>query len=196
MTRQQHPRLPALIVLATILVVASALAVARPATASLVLALDLGQITRRADRVVVAEILSVKSYWETPAQERIVTDVEIQIAELWKGAMPATRRMTITQPGGVVGDIEMRVHGLAEFAAGERAVLFLHGSERASVVMGLGQGMRPLRFDAALGRWMVEGGDRSAAVERLPNGRFVAAPPDPRLPLEVLRERVRGLVLR
>ena len=68
----------------------------------------------------------------------------------------------MVQPGGSVGDIEMRVLGLRSLRAGDRAVLFLGPGDPAWTV-GLGQGQRPLRFDAAQRRWMVDPGDRSAA---------------------------------
>jgi hypothetical protein len=161
--------------------------------ASLVLALDLDQLTQLADRVVVGEVLSVKSAWE-PDHKHIFTNIEVQVAESWKGGTAVGKTILVQQPGGRVDDLESRVFGLAEFSPGDRAVLFLKGAERGSAVLGLGQGMRPLRFDEGARRWMAAGGDRSAAVRRDGNGHFVAAEPDPSLPLETLRTRVLRLV--
>lgn len=163
--------------------------------ASMAFALDLGELTALADRIVVAEVLSVSSRWET-GRRRIVSDIEVNIAESWKGTMPTSKRVTIIQPGGAVGDIEMRVHGLASFRAGERAVLFLRGSEASSTVVGMGQGMRRLSYDSPTGRWLVLGGDRTAAVVRRADGGFVAAPPEATDSLTALRTRVRALVQR
>jgi hypothetical protein len=178
-----------------LVLLASFAASASPALATTVEAFDLTALTRIADRVVVAEVLSVKSAWQTD-RRRIYTEVELQVAELWKGDMPTSRRVTVFQPGGRVGDIEMKVHGMANFREGDRAVLFLEGPSDASGVVGLAQGMRVLRLDVPAQRWIALGGDRTAAVVRDRDGRLQPAPPEPALPLETLRERVRTLVRR
>lgn len=167
---------------------------ARPASGSLVLALDLEALTARADRVVVAEVLSVTPRWDE-RRERILSTVEVRVSEVWKGLVPGDGRLVFVQPGGVLDGIETRVHGLPVFSAGERAVLFLRGDgPRAFGLVGLGQGKRPLRFDTETSRWVVDGGDRSAAVVRDARGRLSPAPPEPAVPLEELRRRVRALV--
>jgi hypothetical protein len=175
-----------------LLVAAVFWAPSRFTSASLVLAMDLAELTRRADRVLVGEVLVVHSDWDQ-ARRRILTTVEVQVSEMWKGEAPRHGRIVIVQPGGTVGDIEMRVHGLPRFTPGERSVLFLRGQHHAQVV-GLGQGRRLLRFDTARRMWMVQGGDRSAAVIRDPSGRLQAAPPEQALPLDELRRRVQALV--
>jgi hypothetical protein len=175
------------------LLLALTAALPKPALASLVLAMDVDEMTNRADRVVVGEVLSVTSAWE-PDHKRIFTNIEVQVAETWKGSLPATGKILVQQPGGRVGDIESRVFGLAQFRPGDRAVLFLAGSERASAVLGLGQGARPLRFDQTSHAWMVSSGNRAAVVKTDRQGRFVAADPEPASSLEALRARVQLLV--
>ncbi len=167
------------------------LATARTGRASLVPALDLSALTESAGRVVVGEVLSVRSQWDQ-ARRYIYTTVEVQVAEVWKGQTPASGRLQVVQPGGSVGDIEMRVHGLRSFRTGDRAVLFLSAGAPAWTV-GLGQGHRPMRFDTAQRRWLVEPGDRSAAV-RSPAAQSAAT--DGVATLEDLRQRVRALVRR
>jgi hypothetical protein len=161
-----------------------------PARASLVIALDLPELTSRAERVVVAQVLSVSARWDSQ-HRTIYSTVELAVAEIWKGALPG--RLTIIQVGGEVDGITMRVHGLPDFTAGERAVLFLQGPAASSQLVGLGQGKRLLRFDAREKRWLAAPGDRSAAV-RLDEGKLVPAAPEPALFLDELRERVRGLL--
>ena len=180
-----------LVSLAATLVAALSL-VTFSARASLVLALDLAALTTRADQVVVGEVLSVRSDWDV-AHKKIYSTIEVQVAETWKGQAPADGRVIIKQAGGTVGDIEMRVHGMPRFAAGDRAVLFLRGTVAQAAVVGLGQGMRPLRYDAEARRWMVDAGDRSAAVRLDGRGHTLPAPPEPALPLEHLRLQVREL---
>lgn len=174
--------------------IAAGLAAPR-AHASLVLAMDLTELTRHAERIVVGEVMSVKSGWDAK-REKILSTIEVKVAEAWKGQMPAGGRMTIVQPGGVADGIEMKVHGLPAFVAGERAVLFLRGGDapRSLSLVGLGQGKRGLTFDGASKRWMVDGGDRSAAVRIDATGRTQPAPPEPILPLEELRRRIGTMV--
>jgi hypothetical protein len=163
--------------------------------ASLATVLGLDQLTTLADRVIVGEVLSVKSTWDS-GHKRIFTNIEVQVAETWKGTAAAGGKILIQQPGGQVGDIESRVYGLAEFHTGQRAVLFLKGAESASAVLGLGQGMRPLRFDEAARTWMVDSADRRAAVKSGPGGHFVPSAADPVLPLASLRAQILQLVQR
>lgn len=167
---------------------------ASPARASMVLAMDLGELTQRAERIVVGEVTAVHSAWDEK-HKRILTTVELKVAEAWKGQMPGSGRITIVQPGGVADGIEMRVHGMPSFTAGERAVLFLRGPlAQPQSVVGMGQGKRGLRFDSASKRWMVDGGDRSAAVRIDIQGRPQPAAPEAPVPLDELRRRVSTMV--
>jgi len=182
------------LLLAGLSTLALGLGLAAPAGASMVLALDLGELTQRSERIVVGEVMAVRSAWDSK-RERILTTVELKVAEAWKGQMPGDRRITIVQPGGVADGIEMRVHGMPSFVAGERAVLFLRGGvSQPQSVVGMGQGKRGLRFDSASKRWMVDGGDRSAAVNLDLQGRPRPVAPDPPLPLDELRRRVSTMV--
>jgi hypothetical protein len=194
MKKVVRPRLLGLVATFVVAVMAGGLG-ASTARASLVMAMDLEEMTTRADRVVVGEVLSVKSAWE-PDHKRIFTNIEIRVADTWKGTIPLGGKIIVQQPGGQVGDIESRVYGLAHFREGDRAVLFLKGTEQASAVLGLGQGMRSLRFDESARKWMVAGGDRRAAVRRGPQGRFIPAEPEALESLETLRARVLLLVKR
>jgi hypothetical protein len=167
-----------------------------PAVASMVLAMELPELTARAERIVVADVTAVRSAWDK-RHERILTTIEIQVAEVWKGQMPAGGRLTLVQPGGSADGIEMRVHGLPSFVAGERAVLFLRGAAVQPIALvGMGQGKRGLSFEPVSKRWLVDGGDRSAAVIFDPRGRPLEAAPVASLPLDELRRQVRTLVKR
>jgi hypothetical protein len=185
-------RRPTPLSFAAMTVAALVLFLAPPARASLVLALDLPALMARAEHVVVGEVLSVQCAWDA-GHKKIYSIIEIQVAETWKGEAPADGRVVIKQPGGTVGDMEMHVHGMPHFTPGDRAVLFLRGTVAQAAVVGLGQGMRPLRFDTLARKWMVEAGDRSAAVLLDGHGRTLPAPPEPSLSLESLRLKVREL---
>jgi hypothetical protein len=191
MVMNQLPARITFLLLGAVLLTAAA---ARPARASMVLAMDLGELTQKAERIVVGEVTSVRSAWDAK-HERILTTVELRVAEAWKGQMPGDGRITIVQPGGVAEGIEMRVHGMPVFTAGERAVVFLRGGvSQPQSVVGMGQGKRGLRFDPAAKRWMVDGGDRSAAVNIDLQGRPHSAAPESPLPLDELRRRIGTMV--
>lgn len=160
------------------------------AVASLVQAIDLTELTAQSERIVVAQVVSAKSEWD-PSHRTIHTRLDLQVEEVWKGS--AAEREVIVQPGGTVGDVEMRVHGMPNFVVGEKTVLFLAG-HAAPRVVGMSQGKRSLRWDGATKRWMAEMAEHSAVVRRDSQGRLQPAQPEPAMALDELRQRVRTLV--
>jgi type II secretory pathway pseudopilin PulG len=170
----------------------AALLVPSLAAGSLIQALDLAELTARAERIVVAQVVSAKSEWDSSGRN-IHTRVEIAVEEAWKGSVAVAQRLVIVQPGGIVGDIEMRVHGMPSFAPGEKAVLFLAGQGSPRVV-GMSQGKRPVRWNATAKRWVAEAAEHSAVVRRDSQGRLQPAPAEPDMALDDLRQRVRTLV--
>jgi hypothetical protein len=187
-TRRPCPRRLALLALPLL----PALLLPGPAQASLIEAMDVQALTSAAQRIVVGEVVSVTSDWDAE-HKRIFTTAVVQVAETWKGAPAPAGQLKVVQLGGSVGDIEMRVHGLPAFRTGERAVMFLGAS---GSLVGLGQGKRPLRFDGAARRWMVDGGDRTAAFVSGPRGEIRPAGAEASLSLDEMRTRVRRLVAR
>ena len=162
------------------------------AVASLVQAMDLAELTARADRIVVAQIVSTNSEWDSSGRN-IHTRIEVTVEETWKGSLTVGQRAIIVQPGGSVGDMEMRVHGMPSFAPGEKAVLFLSGQDAPRVV-GMSQGKRPVRWDGTAKRWVAQAAEHSAVVRRDSQGRLQPASPEPDMALDELRQRVRALV--
>jgi hypothetical protein len=160
------------------------------AVASLIRLMDLPELTTTADQIVVADVLSVRSAWDT-SHRNIYTTIEIGVRESWKGTVPSHGRIAIRQLGGTVEDIEMTVHGMPRFTEGERAVVFL---QRAQVV-GMSQGKRRLHWDSANKRWMADPPARTDIVTIERNGRLRMASPSPaESSLDSLREQVRTLV--
>jgi hypothetical protein len=159
------------------------------ATASLVRALDLPALVAEADQIVVGDVLSVHAAWDL--QHRTIhTTVEVTVRESWKGSPPSEGRITLRQLGGTVGDIEMKVHGLARFEKGERTLLFL----RRAQVVGMSQGKRNLRWENQGKRWMVDSTHSDGAVSLDARGKLHPPPREIPQDLDQLRERVRGLV--
>jgi hypothetical protein len=175
---------------------ALSLVVARPARASLVIALDLDTMVARADHIAVVDVGTVSAAWDAK-HERILTTIDLAVVEAWKGPLTPAAHIKIVQPGGTVGDIQMRVDGMTHFTPGERALVFLRGTPDAAAVVGMAQGKRLLRHDATTNRWLVHAPDRAGASFVRARATATATPPvfDARVrALEDVRSEVRDLV--
>src|SRR5882757_4421596 len=93
---------------------ALALAAALPARASLIVALDTPALVERSDHIAVVDVASVTAAWDEK-HERILTTIELNVVEVWKGPMRPAAHLTIVQPGGTVGDMQMTVFGMTRF---------------------------------------------------------------------------------
>jgi hypothetical protein len=176
------------------IVAASVCLWAAPVRASLVLALDLPTMVSRADQVAVVDVVSVKADWDA-RHEQILSTIDLVVVESWKGGAAVGSHVTVVQLGGTVGDLTQTVHGMTHFVAGERAVVFLAGRpERASVV-GMAQGKRQVRRDAATGRFLVHSPDRAGAtfIRTTPASATAPVFEVRARPLDDLRTEVRNL---
>jgi hypothetical protein len=162
------------------------------AEASMLRSMSLAELVNEADDIVVAKVLSVAAAWD-PAHRRILSTIEVDVEETWKGSSES-RHLTIVQPGGSVGDIEMTVHGMPTFSVAEKALLFLRRIAEREVVVGMSEGKRALRWSPTSNQWFVDSPDSACTVEVSPEGkiRHAAAPPSVRL--DAIRAEVRALV--
>ena len=117
----------------------------------------------RADHVAVVDVASVKADWDA-SHEQILTTIDLVVVESWKGSDAPASHMTVVQPGGTVGDLTQTVHGMTHFVPGERAVVFLAGRPDRATVVGMAQGKRLVRRDAATGRFLVHAPDKAGAT--------------------------------
>lgn len=96
---------------------------------ALLVKLSLDQLTWRAATIVVGRVESTSSRWEkspdAPLWSRgsIVTDVRVVADDVLRGSAGGT--LTVTVPGGSVGDWSMPVEDAARFAPGGRYLVFL-----------------------------------------------------------------------
>jgi len=172
------------------LVIVALSCTARAPQASLLRAMGLDQLVTSASQIIVGEVVSKNAAWDA-SHRRILSTIEVKTEECWKGA--AKELVTIVQPGGTVGEIEMTVHGMPKFTVGERLLLFLRGNSQFQVV-GMSEGKRPLSWDAESKQWLVEPPNVEDVVEVDLAGRLRHAAPSARLGLEAMRERVREMV--
>ncbi|BDG01879.1 hypothetical protein [Anaeromyxobacter oryzae] len=166
--------------LASVLVLFSLFSAA-PAAAALFKATTVEEAARTSDAVVRGTVLRKTSRF-APGSDRIVTDVDIAVTSTWKGA--AGKTVTVTVPGGVVGDLGQYVDAAPTFEVGEDVVVFLARRPGAWGVNGL-----------ALGKWTVAGTSAQPAVhqedmrpEALRAGEALIAPTS----VADLERRVRG----
>ena len=176
----------------------------RSARASIVMALDLPDLVQQADQIALVDVVSQHADWDTKHQ-RILSTIELDVVERWKGDGAPSNRITVVQPGGTVGDLTMTVTGLSTFTVGERALVFLRGNATAAHVVGMGQGKRRVRFEAATNRWLVHAPDLRNATLVKPRVATPAAgpaagslqrvtPPAGETALDDLRAQIKALI--
>ena len=149
------------------------------AGASLARALDLAELTRTAEHVVVVRVLSEHAYRDEHG--RILTDYELLVEDTWKGDKAAGEHVILTRIGGAIGDIEMRSEGESAFEMGERFVLFARvwaEGHNALRPIGSSQGVMPIQASASPDGddLVLPGGAGLAVVHSLGNGQLAAAP--------------------
>jgi hypothetical protein len=81
------------------------------------------------EKVFRGQVVQVKSYWN-PEKTRIYTDVTVSIDEHIKG--DGLSEITITIPGGTVGDDTQWVSDTPQFEGGDYAVILLESSARVT----------------------------------------------------------------
>jgi len=99
--------------------------------------------------VVRGKVTGVRSFWNE-SRTRIFTETTVAVDETYKGGVTTTAR--VVQPGGVVDNARMNVHGALTWRSGEEVLLFLEplrgGGHRVS---GFSQGKFNVERDPATG---------------------------------------------
>lgn len=117
--------------------------------AATVPAMDLDELTKVADAIVLGSVESVES---SLRDGRVYTDVVIRIEDTLKGDLVET--VTIRHLGGKTDELATYVPGMPSFTQGERSLLFLEKTSASTwVTVGL-----------ALGKWAVSGAGESLKV--------------------------------
>lgn len=166
------------------------------ASASVVQALSLEQLTHKADAILIA-VPTERRARRHPDGKMILTDVSLRVQTVLKGAHKAGETARATVLGGTLEGIGLQVPGEASFAIGERVLVFLQRAARSGDlrVVGMAQGVLPLREqDGAT--MVMPGGSGAALVERGTDGQLQEAPAalTAPQPLPALIERIRTLV--
>src|SRR5262245_33202470 len=91
---------------------------AQPAQATSLIALDLPELVRQSDYVVVASALRESSRY---ADKLIVTDFELKVITSMKGSAKPGATLIATEMGGAVDRVGLNVPGAAKFSIGKSA---------------------------------------------------------------------------
>jgi hypothetical protein len=155
-------------------------ALAVPSSASVGEALTLDELVTRADEIVLARAVAAESRYE---DGQIVTEVELERLETVRGRRDEPR-LRLVSPGGVVGDLGMRVEGAPRVAVGATVMLFARGTARGLRAVGMSQGVFPVRMRE--GRpWVYPSGEGIVLYRTDARGRLSRARPPIHEPMEL-----------
>ena len=107
--------------------------------------LSLKDMCQKSSHIVVARTISVNSYLK-PGQQRIYTDIVLEVTEKIKGQLQNQESLKLTVYGGTIDGITTLVVGAPTFTVGKQSVLFLLEKKSARsgqnhfTVVGLSQG--------------------------------------------------------
>lgn len=142
-----------------------ALTVPTVARATVVVPVTVETLTRRSDDVVVGTVRRASSLWDAG---RIVTDYEVDVAAVMKGALAPHGTVVVRLPGGVVGRIGQTVPGVPGMVTGGTYLLFLDvGAAGTRYLTHLTASVVPVTADPTTG--LVQG--------RVPEGMITAPSP-------------------
>lgn len=112
-----------------LLTMAATVAAAGVARSTTVIPPSFDALVSDASTIFVAEVMDTRAAWKATPQGRvIVTVVTFRVEEVWKGSLGAVTQLEF--PGGEIGDLGMKVHGMPAFRMGQRDVLFASGDVR------------------------------------------------------------------
>lgn len=135
------------------------------ASATTVRPASLGELTRDADLIVRARVLSHVASEEGP-RRWIYTSTQLEVLDVWKGKAQPPSLLTVRQLGGTLAQREMVVEGNARLTDGEEVVVFLDQDplhpERHYIV-GMAQG-----------KWSISYAGPEPSVARDSDGRGAA----------------------
>ncbi|MGH7726712.1 MAG: hypothetical protein ACREOU_14900 [Candidatus Eiseniibacteriota bacterium] len=98
-------------------------ATAPPAAATIITIGDVETLSRAADCILEAQVVSVRSRWSS-AHTQIFTDVDLVVSTVHAGTcVTGPRRLSLL--GGAVGDTALVLSSSPGYSVGERVLLFL-----------------------------------------------------------------------
>jgi hypothetical protein len=144
--RPRRSPLPA--ALAPLVVLAAALLAPRPATATVVVAKTLDELTSEAEVIVHARVERVESRFDTGVRT-IHTYTTLRVMETLKGPEDGPARITVRQLGGTAEGLTQLLPGDAKFTVNTEVIVFLNRNEKGLPVMHL-TALAQAKYDVVL----------------------------------------------
>lgn len=107
------------------------------AHASTFVALTADQLITESDSIVQGRVIGVESRWDD-AGRIVISEARILVSESLVGKAPSI--VTVTTPGGEVGDLKVEAAGFPQFTKGQEVILFLKGAGEQQRIVGHQQG--------------------------------------------------------
>jgi hypothetical protein len=142
-------------------------AAAPPLLALLLVPLSIAELTAKSDLVLQGTVTSITV--KRDQQGRIQTEIELDVAEVWKGSWNKPDPFKVVQGGGTLGDRRQFVSGQPAYRPGEAVVLFLALNSRGQgVTIGMAQGKFELQ-PTPQGEWRAHNLFHGGGPEALPH---------------------------
>ena len=135
------------------------------AGASMAVEMSLEDMAVQSREIILGEVKDKVSFWGED-QKKIFTRISIEVSEVIKG-VSIEKNLEIVQPGGEIGNIGMKVQGLANFNIGEETLLFLQKSKGDYTVVGLAQGKISIKTEIGTGKKIAERGKTDLMVQNM-----------------------------
>lgn len=117
--------------------------------ASLVQKMGTNALTSQSAMIQIGEVRRSWSSYD-PEKRMVYTYVKMVVEETLKGT--PQKEILLRQPGGQAGGVTMKVHGVAQFKPGEKALVFAQiDADGAPTVTGLAQGKYRIYKDPKTG---------------------------------------------
>jgi len=147
-----------------------------PVRAATLLAVDLAQLVKMSDYVVLAKAESRTSR-KQQSSGMIVTDVRLRVQSALKGATKQGESITATLLGGTIGDVGLHVSGEANIPDGRGVIVFLRRAGNGELnVSGMGQGVLSIAGQGGSAMVMPAAPD-AALVQADPQGKLQPSEP-------------------
>jgi hypothetical protein len=145
---------------------------AREVQSTTMLRLNTEGLTNKAREIVQGRVVKKHCEW-SQNKTRINTTITIKVVRSIKGNL-AKEEVAIRQPGGVIGDVGLKVSGFPDFQEGEEVLVFLQeGEEGFRKVVGLTQGKFRIITDKETGRKILDKDERDKDLRIIDKGKAV-----------------------
>ena len=171
--------------------VMSLMAAARVAQALVMLPLEIEELSKKADLVVQGVVVSQACRKDDAG--RIYTEVELDVADVWKGNLTG-KRLKVVLGGGAVDGQRTVVSGQTDYPNGEEVVGFYRlNSRREAVTIGLAQGKFRIVKDERTGEKLASNPFHGVSQNSITKSGLGEMRRSERLTVEQLKLRVQGV---